>query len=71
MTVGLNLTKERRNRGLSKAAMAKWIGIGYGTWVAAEKRESVSAATQKAIADKLGYSVVEAFPEDETEAAAA
>jgi transcriptional regulator with XRE-family HTH domain len=68
--VSVDLTKERRNRGLSKAAMAEWVGIGYGTWHAAESGESISAASEKKIADKLGYTVVEAFPED-TEAAAA
>lgn len=68
MTV--DLTAERRNRGKSKAAMAKWIGIGYATWWAAERGDRISDASQKAIADKLGYTVVEAFPED-TEAAVA
>lgn len=66
----IDLTAERRNRGFSKMAMAEWIGIGYGTWYAAEEGDRISAKSQKAIADKLGYSVVEAFPED-TEAAAA
>lgn len=70
MSAGVNLTAERRNRGLSKAGMAQWVGIGYGTWHAAENGDPISAASQKAIADKLGYTVVEAFPED-TEAAAA
>jgi hypothetical protein len=69
MTCALDLTKERRNRGKSKAAMAKWVGIGYASWCRAENDEPISEASQKAIADKLGYTVVEAFPED-TEAAA-
>lgn len=70
--VAVDLTKERRNRGFSKAAMAAWIGIGYGTWYAAEDGESISAKSQKKIADKLGYTVVEAFPEpSDAEAAAA
>lgn len=50
--------------------MAKWIQIGYATWCRAEDGESISTASQKAIADKLGYKVTEAFPED-AEAAAA
>lgn len=70
MSCALDLTEERRNRGLSKAAAARWVGIGYATWCRAEKGESISPASQKAIADKLGYSVVEAFPEV-TEASAA
>ncbi len=68
-TATVDLTVERRNRGLSKARMAKWIGIGYATWWAAEQGLQISEASQKLIADKLGYTVVEAFPE-ETEAAA-
>ncbi|HET7588575.1 MAG TPA: helix-turn-helix transcriptional regulator [Solirubrobacterales bacterium] len=59
----VDLTAERRNRGMSKAAMAKWIGIGYATWWAAEQGESISPASQKAIADKLGLTVTQAFPE--------
>jgi hypothetical protein len=65
----VDLTAERRNRGLSKAAMARQCGIGYATWCAAEKGERVSEATQKSIADEIGLTVVEAFPE-ESEAAA-
>lgn len=60
----IDLTAERRNRGKSKAAMADWIGIGYATWWAAEKGESISPASQKKIADKLGLTVVELFPEE-------
>lgn len=70
MTKGVDLRSERRNRGLSKAAMAAWVGVGNATWNAAERGERVSAKTQKKIADKLGCTVVEAFPE-EIEAAAA
>jgi DNA-binding XRE family transcriptional regulator len=66
---GVDLTAERRNRGMSKAAMAKWIGIGYATWWAAEKGDSISEASQKAIADKLGRTVTDAFPEEEAAAA--
>jgi hypothetical protein len=69
VSVVIDLTTERRNRGKSKLAMAKWIGIGYATWCRAEEGESISEASQKTIADKLGYTVVEAFPE-EAEAAA-
>lgn len=69
MTEAIDLTAERRNRGLSKAAMARWIGIGYATWWAAEQGKPISEASQKAIADKLGKTVVEAFPEDEVAAA--
>jgi hypothetical protein len=70
MTCALDLTAERRNRGKSKAAMAKWIRIGYATWCRAEDGDPISTASQKAIADKLGLKVTEAFPED-TEVAAA
>lgn len=64
MSCVVDLTKERRNRGFSKAAMAEWVGVGYGTWCAAEKGERISAKSQKKIADKLGLTVVEAFPEE-------
>lgn len=67
----IDLTSERRNRGMSKSAMAKWIGIGYATWWAAEDGASISPASQKAIADKLGFTVTEAFPEIENEEPAA
>lgn len=69
MTCALDLTAERRNRGKSKAAMARWVKIGYATWCRAEEGKPISDASQKAIADKLGYTVVEAFPEDEPAAA--
>jgi DNA-binding XRE family transcriptional regulator len=64
VTCALDLTAERRNRGKSKASMAKWVGVGYATWCRAEDGKTVSAASQKAIADKLGLSVTEAFPEE-------
>jgi hypothetical protein len=70
MSAGVNLTDERRNRGKSKAAMAKWVGIGHATWCSAEEGKPISPATEKAIADKLGLTVTEAFPEP-TEAATA
>jgi len=69
MSCALDLNAERRNLGKSKLAMAKWIGIGYATWCRAEDGEAISEASQKAIADKFGRTVVDVFPE-ETEAAA-
>jgi hypothetical protein len=75
VSAGLDLTAERRNRGHSKKSMARWIRIGYATWCRAENGEPVSPASQKAIADKLGLTVTEAFPErpieDTAEATAA
>lgn len=64
MNCALDLTAERRNRGKSKAAMAKWCGVGYATWCRAEGGEAISPNSQKAIADKLGKRVTEAFPEE-------
>lgn len=63
MSERVNLTRERRNRGKSKAAMARWCGVGYASWCRAEVGEPVSAKTEKKIADKLGLTVTEAFPE--------
>lgn len=66
MSLPLDLTDERRNRGLSKRAAAESCGIGYASWCRAENGEALSPGTQKAIADWLGRSVTEAFPEEAT-----
>jgi transcriptional regulator with XRE-family HTH domain len=69
MACSIDLTARRRNLGLSKAAMARRLRIGYASWCRAENGEPVSEATQKAIADDAGMKVTEAFPEP-SEAAA-
>ena len=69
MSCTIDLTAHRRNLGLSKAAMARRLKIGYASWCRAEKGEPISEATQKAIADDAGLTVTEAFPDEEPAAA--
>jgi DNA-binding XRE family transcriptional regulator len=70
-TPPVNLTKERRNRGLSKAAAARGAGVAASVWGRAEAGEPMSARNAFKIASFLGYQVTDIWPIDDTEPAAA
>jgi transcriptional regulator with XRE-family HTH domain len=71
MPPAVNLTKERRNRGLSKAAAARAAGVAPSVWGRAEAGEPMSARNAFKIARFLGYEVTDIWPIDDTETAAA
>lgn len=71
MSGAINLTEQRRNRGLSKAAAAKGAGIANSVWQRAEAGESISARNAFKIASFLGFKVTDIWPLDDTKATAA
>lgn len=68
--MGIDLERERLNRGLSLNGMADEVKIARGTLKRAEEGEAIHPASALKIAKFLGVQVTDIWPVDERAAAA-